>query len=328
MKKPLFISYSDIHHNIWAQYNEDNKRLKASFSFERKIFRRAQKYKCGILFMGDLLHLEKAISNELLSYLLPHYKGLSDYDVKWYGISGNHDQSGINLINNESPSYVKTICNTFKNFTCVDFKSLEYKNVKIHGIPYLTHDEGLLESINSIKRDKGYKHILMLHTTLPGTVDTNGRLIQTNSIGKDIMKKLYKFDLVLTGHIHKPLVLKKGKILQIGATNQQRKTDKDCELGYWIVYDDLSYEFVKVKSPKFIEIPEGQSIPDKFHYYYKALKERIAEINSITPNSEKYSDINNKSRIAKSYLKDRKIKDKNKKQALLEILKKVENDDI
>lgn len=33
----------------------------------------------------------------------------------------------------------------------------------------------------------------------------------------------------------------------IGAPLQQRRTDKDCKLGYWKLYSDLSMEFIELK---------------------------------------------------------------------------------
>jgi len=324
-RKLLFIAYSDIHHNIWGQFNKDNQRLKVSFKVEKTIFKEAQSKKCPVLFAGDLLHLWETISNELLSEILPHYKNLSNYDVRWLGISGNHDQSTINTEDNISPSWVKTFCSVFDNFTCIDFKSYEHKNIHIHGIPYLTHDEGLLEAIKKIKRGKG-KNILMLHTTLPDTKDTNGRLIQTNTIGKEVMEKLDKFDLVLVGHVHKPMKLgKKKHIIQLGAPNQQRKTDKDCDLGYWEIYDDMSVKFREIKSPKFIELEPEDKIPDGKNYYYHKLEEKVN--NEVSKSNEKkFKDIDNKKLLATSYLKERGIKNTKKKRVLIEILKDEDND--
>lgn len=41
----------------------------------------------------------------------------------------------------------------------------------------------------------------------------------------------------------------------IGATLQQRRTDKDCKLGYWKLYSDLSMEFIELKGfPKFVDV--------------------------------------------------------------------------
>lgn len=327
-KRPLFILYSDIHHNIWASFNENNRRLDISKDFEKLIFRKAQKLRIPILFSGDLLHLEKGISNLLLSIILPHYKNLSNYDVRWYGISGNHDQSDINLIDKQSPSYVKTFSSVFDNFSCIDFGKVQIGNVVIHGVPYITHDQGLLDYVKSIDTsNKAVKHVLMLHTTLPGTSDTDGRIIQTNTIGKEFIELVQKkFKLIITGHIHKAIALS-NKIIQVGATNQQRKTDRNSELGYWIIYDDLSYRFKPVNTPKFVELPKGEKFPDKDNFYYHAIT-KIEHKDVEVKNEKKFKDINNKEKLAKTYLKEKGINDKVKKAKLVRILNDTDNDSL
>lgn len=318
--KPLFIAYSDIHHNIYGQYNEDNRRLKASLKFEKRIFYKAQKLKCPILFVGDLIHTERQISNELLSYLLPHYISLGAYDVDWYGISGNHDQSSINIQENQSPSYVKTF-SALPKLNCIDFKYIEKGRVRVYGVPYLTHDQGLVKYVKSLKLDKKYKNILLLHTTLPGTKENDNRIIQTTTLGARFIKLIQKkFDLTLTGHIHKPMKLAKS-IIQVGCTNQQRKTDKGSKLGYWIIYSDLSVKFKAVNSPEFIEVDSKDQIKDNFNYYYiKTDKIKKGVETDIT--KDDFKDVTDKNRLAKKYLKQKGINDKDKKSKLLNVLNK------
>jgi len=322
MKKVAFIVYSDIHHNVWNQFNEGDRRIKETINVQKEIYLAAKKYKAPKLFIGDLLHNEKYITNKLLSYLLPHFKKIwgSEHNMT-YAISGNHDQSEQNTPDYKSPSYIETFATIFPGLNCLDFKSETVGKITIHGIPYLTHDTGLLASIKKIKRNTKGKNILMLHTTLPDTVDTDGRSIETITIGNKVMRSLSKFDLVLVGHIHKPMKLKKN-ILQIGASSQQRKTDKDCDLGYWIIYEDLSYEFRPTKHPKFIELPYGEEKPDNKNFYYN--KEKVIERKTFEVKSEKFSDVTNRNLIAKSYLKEKGIKDKQKKEALINTLKNVE----
>lgn len=54
----------------------------------------------------------------------------------------------------------------------------------------------------------------------------------------------------------------------IGAPNHQRRTDRDCELGYWKIYEDLSLKFVPLKNfPKFIDVEREEDIKDDGNYY-------------------------------------------------------------
>lgn len=324
-KKPLFLLYSDIHHNIWNQFNENDRRIKISLDIEKAIFKMAKKLKIDVLFSGDIIHTEKYISNRLLSYVLPHYRKLGKYGVNMWAISGNHDQCDINTKESRSINYIKTFSRVFPYIKDLDFMVHFDKDKKLLlcGIPYLTHDQGLLEHLKSIPLktySKAKKRILMLHTTLPSTRDTDGRLIQTNTIGHEVMDFIEdKFDLVVVGHIHKPMKMGKN-IIQAGATNQQRKTDKDCELGYWIIYDDMSSEFVPLEASKFIELEWGEKKPDNDNYYFNKLKDQSPKVykDQVMGNFDNVTDTR---KLARSYLKEKNIKDKIKRNALVGILK-------
>ena len=331
-RKPLFVAYSDIHHNIWPTFNEDNKRIKVSLEAEKIIFNKAYRLKVDILFCGDLVHNEKVVSNDLLGFILPHYSKLNGEieHSRFIGISGNHDQSKISKTNNPVGSYVRTLHNTFNNFHCIDFSKItvhRYDTYVVWGIPYITHDMGLGEYIEGIAGcfEKGKKNILMLHTTLPKSMDTDGRLMQTNSLGNEFMALLDKFDLVLTGHIHKPMIISE-KIIQLGAPNQQRKTDINCEMGYWIIYEDLSYKFKPLDLPKFVKLKTGEELPNGSDYYYYEEEHKKKEFKHTKDLQENFSDINNTRVIAKNYLKHKSINDKGKKKALIEALKKGKDD--
>jgi DNA repair exonuclease SbcCD nuclease subunit len=327
-RKPIFIIYSDIHHHIYAQYNEDNKRLKTSLDIEESLFLEAKNLGIPIIFTGDILHNDELIQNELFEHILPHYVKLNKLNVTWYGIDGNHDQSDINTFEKRSSNYIKTLCSAFDNFVYMSFESdiIEAGNkyIGLHGIPYISHDKDLYKIVKSIKRYKGIPNILLLHTTLPMAKDTNGRIIQTTTIDKKFMKMISRrFDLTLTGHIHKPMKLG-DNIYQIGATNQQRKTDKDCEMGYWIMYDDLKMKFIPIDSPKFIELKEGEKAKNKEDYYYNKVEKNEED---VIQDTKEYSDTTNTKLIVKSYLKQKGIKDKNKRRLLIKLLKN-EDDDI
>lgn len=316
--KPIAIVYSDIHHHIYSQYNQDNKRLKASMNIEAEIFDKAKELNVPVIFAGDLIHNEEVITNNLFYDLIPHLSKLNSKGVKWYGIDGNHDQVNINTFEKRSKNYITPICKAFKNFNYIGFKSKDIGSVTLHGIPYITHDKDMFKLVKKIKTNKN-KNILILHTTLPSSQDTNGRLIQTHTITKKFLKYVSKkFDLVLCGHIHKPMKIM-DNVYQLGATNQQRKTDKDCKMGYWIIGNDLKLHFIQSKAPVFIELDEGVKPYNDFDYFYTKVEKKAEE--DIFQDTVKYSDTRNIKKIAKTYLKDKGIKDIYKKQFLIKILK-------
>ena len=196
----------------------------------------------------------------------------------------------------------------------------------LHGVPYITHDIGLIDYINSIKIVKGKKNVLLLHTTMPNAKDTDDREIHSNLSTDKFYEALERFDLVLCGHIHKPFTMKKNgtRIIQVGAPQQQRFTDRNCDMGYWLIYSDLSYKFVPFNEyPKFIEI---ESIQDKledgnFYVVKPKIKERL---NDKVQEVRNFNDTTDKYALAKNYCKEKGIKDSKKKKALSNSLKNTE----
>jgi DNA repair exonuclease SbcCD nuclease subunit len=330
--KPLFIIYSDIHHHIWSSFNENLRRTKIALKIEQFLFKKAEELNCRIIFAGDLIHNESHLTNDLFTILIKHFRKLEKYKTMWYGISGNHDQSSISVINKKPSNYIKNISYLNKNMQYIDYKTLYIEDIgfKLYGIPYLTNDNGLHDYIDNLELDKKLKNILIIHTTLPSCLDTNGKTIQTHSLGNNFLELVSnKFDLTITGHIHKPMLIK-NNILQVGCPNQQRKTDKDCNMGYWVLYDDMSLKFFDTKAPRFIEVDNMKGIigsKEEFKNYYYNKPKEVVQNSDESILRDKFKNPNNIKGLVRSYLKEKSIKDKDKKVELLRVLKKAIEDD-
>lgn len=328
MHKVLAVVFSDLHLEIWKQHNENNRRLDNAKDVLKKIALISKKYKAISLFAGDLYHKERALTNNILAETLPFFKKIwGPGKLRTLAITGNHDQSEQNTLNKQSPSYIKTLSQVFDGLECIDFKSEKIEDdIIIHGVPYLTHDLGLVDYINKIDIKLAYQNILMLHTTLPNTKDTDGRDIHSNLKDTEFYNALKRFDLVICGHVHAPIAFDLDlscKVIQVGAPQQQRLTDKNCDMGYWLIYDDLETEFIPFKSyPKFVEIDDLKQKVDTKNFYVlkKVRKERISSIQKV----RNFDPIQNKVRLAKNYLKQKGIDSKEKKTALIQILKSTE----
>lgn len=108
----------------------------------------------------------------------------------------------------------------------------------------------------------------------------------------------------------------------IGAPYQQRRTDKDCKLGYWKLYSDLSMKFVELKGfPKFIDVESEDEIKDDGNYYTVLPKKSSISVNTNHQITKQLS----KKVLAKRYLKEKGIKDEVKTKLLIETLKKAES---
>ena len=134
-----------------------------------------------------------------------------------------------------------------------------------------------------------------------------------------VSKTFYSFTL----HIHKPQRLSK-KVYMIGAPIQQRRTDKDCDMGYWKLYEDLSMVFVPLsdKFPRFIDVSSPEEVKEDGNYY-TVISSKVLAMDTVTnPISKKLS----KKRMVKRYLKAKNITDKKKESILLDIIKESEDD--
>lgn len=323
-KKPLAIAFSDLHINLWAKFNNNNERTLNQFKVLHFISGLSDKLKAPVLFCGDFFHKPDGISIELLNLL---HNELPTFKEGLYAISGNHDLKFVNHIEAPIESLVTQLDYLYhdKGIRCIDRSTFKFSKdgttYEVLGVPYIDHNLGVNEFLKARLdlEDKNIKHLLLLHTDYPGARDTDGRRI--DSVENLNINILNKFDLVLCGHIHKPQKLGK-KIYMIGAPNHQRRTDRDCDMGIWIIYSDLSMKFKHLSDfPRFIDVESEEDVKDDGNYY--TILPKKASIIENTPH--KITKQLSKKSLARRYMKAKGIKDNDKKQLLIDILNKVES---
>ena len=316
-KEIIAVVFSDLHLNLWAKFNKDNCRTLDSFRVLHTINEVCMYLQVPALFCGDMLHKPEVLDQELGNLMVEH---LSSLDFVVYAISGNHCLHEVNSIENPKKSWLPFFSHVFNWLKVIDFSSIEISDgVMVHGVPYIDHNVGLSKYLKELPLDNGYKHILLLHTDYPGAKDTDGRVI--DSAENININMLNRFDLVLCGHIHKPQRLGK-KIYMIGAPIQQRRTDKNCKMGYWELYSDLSMKFVPLEGfPKFIDVETEEEIKDDGNYYTVVPKTSRVEVSTKHKITKQLS----KKKLAKRYMKEKGIKDKAKEGLLIKILKESES---
>lgn len=318
-KEVIAIVFSDLHLNMYAKFNEDNKRTLNHFRVLSIIQEKCKKYNCPALFCGDFFHKPETMDQELDELCYIEFNKMNPLHM--YAISGNHDIKKVSKIGDNPYSWLYRI--ERYGIEIMDYHhrplSAYNKDIIVHGVPYVDHNIGLSDYLKNLKLEKGKKHILMLHTDYPGAKDTDGREI--DSVENLNLNVLNRFDLIICGHIHKPQRLSK-KVYMIGAPLQQRRTDKDCKLGYWKLYSDLSMEFVELKGfPKFIDVESEDEIKDDGNYYTILPKKTSIQVNT----NHKITKQVSKKTLAKRYLREKGIKDDAKKQLLIDTLNKAES---
>lgn len=323
-KKPSLraLIFSDLHICDYAKFNT---RLDTAIEILNLIASRCMEEKVPAIHLGDLFHKSESQSTYLINYLQKAFKELNQYDWTLYSISGNHCCPHANRVGNKPTSWVKLYSNWYPWLKCIDFDRIHIKNLYLYGVPYLDHNIGLNDYIKNLHlvNTKRNKHILLLHTDYPGARDTDG--VEVGTVENLNTNLLSKFDLTLIGHIHKPQRLGK-KIYMVGAPYQQRRTDKNCEMGYWELYSDCSMKFINLsdKFPKFIDVETEDDIKEDGNYYTVV----GAKIKLEEEKPHKITKALSKKRLVKRYLKARGIADEQKKEVLLRVLKEADNDNI
>jgi len=311
------IIFSDLHLHTWPQFNVDNVRLRFQLSVLEKMMKLGFKNDVPVFFGGDFFHQPVSLDNDLLSVVLPELRRiLNQYPANLYAITGNHDVSKINSIKRRSPSYINTLANTFKNFKVIDFDRVETLDYVVHGVPYIHFNEGLMDYINSIELSDKF-NILLLHTDFRAQRDTNGIVIGK---GEGISEKdLSRFDLVVSGHVHKAAHLRKN-IYSIGAPMQQRVSDMGGSFGYWIITNDLGLKFRKLKGPEFRYYTNEEDITDDYNYW---VKENISREES-SQEVEDFLDLSDRKRIIRNYLKAQGVVSKSKRSLLINLVSEID----
>ena len=315
-KKILFLAISDLH---LSEYKKFSTRENSGFRVLRIIAHKCHDLGVPAVHIGDLLHKPESITNEFFYRLVKNFKQLSRYNWKLYTISGNHCISRVSKIKERPISWDRSLAALFPWLKCIDYRKIDIGHVQIHGVPYIDHNIGISEYLKDMKLDKNRKHILMLHTDYPGAKDTDGTPV--DSVENLNINTLSKFNLTLCGHIHKPQRLGK-KVYMIGSPYQQRRTDKNCDLGYWEVYEDLTLKFIPLKDfPRFIDVESEDQVKHDGHYYTILPSNNHRPSDNNTPNMSK--GLSTKT-LVRRYMRHCGVKDKNKKHLLLKVLNDAE----
>lgn len=312
-KQELFIAFSDIQVEDWQRFSKDHSRLYDNFKAMEVVGSHANGIKVPVLFAGDFFDNPKELSNLLISKTYQKYKECFRF-TPFFAISGNHDQSESNTPNNSSPSHLELYDHAFDNFHLLDGKSEYLGGLAIHGIPYLKSNKGFVEAVKKTRKKirKNFKNILLIHTDFHNIKYDNQRSSGTVENLPRYLNKLFKgFDLVLSGHIHKPQVIRKN-IIMLGATHHQRISDVGIEMGYWVFYTDLSYDFIPLDLPQF---KRGKDKKDG-HFY---VPKKITKVKDQVSTTESFTSTN-LNKLAKNYLIATNNKNKTKLKYLAKYL--------
>lgn len=323
-KEVVAIASGDWHLHNWKNYNEGKRRIKDGVTLFLLLDRICTKYGVPLLFTGDMFHDPKGVPSWVMHYMWPvmdeslNRRTIPPFNI--YGIDGNHDQPEKNTFNNPSPGMVESMSHVLQNLHCINFKSKDLGDFIVHGIPYITRNQDFEKLVKGIKIKKGTKNILLIHTDLPGAKDTNQRVVGTaQGIPERLSELFSQFDLVLSGHIHKPQIMDKN-VVMVGAPMHQRKTDIGCKMGYWKIFSDMSYEFVPLNVfPEFKIVEELPEDDDHFYVLEKKSTKKLKEVGDH--NKRDFDSLMNRKKLVNNYMKATdQFSDKKKRRKLKDLL--------
>ena len=114
----------------------------------------------------------------------------------------------------------------------------------LEGVEYLTRLANLIDEVKDFKQKK----VLFTHIAVDSIRNNDGSKVEN-----DVKKEYFEiFDKVFVAHYHSYCELS-SKIIYNSSTHQQNYGD-DSKKGFTVLYDDLSFEHVRSKFPKFIHI--------------------------------------------------------------------------
>lgn len=231
---------SDLHIYDWPEHNQELRRTKALLSWFRDLVVKAHENHSRVLFCGDLFHDPHKMSNRLWEVVQEVFKAINRLvgPGTVLAITGNHDRDGDNYTN--SPSWVRTMAKEFSFINCIDMRVWEIPeaNVAVAGIPYIRGNVNLAVYANSLLANAnnlfpGREKILLLHTDLPGAVDTNGIELKTyENIPPKVSKFFQGWDWVFSGHIHQPMNIR-DNVIMVGSPMHMRVIDMGSKMGHW-----------------------------------------------------------------------------------------------
>lgn len=230
---------SDLHIYDWPDNNKELRRTIALLNWFENLVVDAHENGKTVIMCGDLFHDPLHISNTLLELVQDHFNRINR-KVKAntvLAITGNHDRNGDDWKN--SASWIRTFSRQYDFIHCLDFQVWPVKDkYVICGIPYIRGNVGIRnasERLLHIANNQyvGKVKILVIHTDLPGALDTNGMEIKSHeNISPKVSQFFSGWDWVFSGHIHKPMAIR-DNIVMVGSPMHTRVIDMGCIMGYW-----------------------------------------------------------------------------------------------
>lgn len=293
MSKHLAVIFSDLHIHDYKQFNKNGKRLDDCLKVLYDLGEFCERNSIDtVLFSGDLYDSQKNLPTIVVNRTVDTFLELfTKYpNLKFYAITGNHDQSTKNLIGSEAVSalhHINSICP--HNFIVVDndLKLID-DGIIVAGVPYYEYKEHYQQKLQEIAENTACakagleedgvltKAFLMIHQT-PRSI--SNAMIPFEAEPKDPLLDI--FDYTFCGHIHARQDLAE-KFTVVGNPIHRDLADAGKDKGFLVMNlckPENGYKFIKLKGyPEFVQKYEDEITDEDTADNYVVPKIRVEDI--------------------------------------------------
>lgn len=192
------------------------------------------------VWLGDIFDSRISQREETLNMLTKIIDLYSAFGHNIYCIPGNHDKS-----NYDSETSFLDAYKYHPNFDLMD--QIDYRlinGVNCYFLPFFSNEIWIDEISNQNDRDH-VGDILFTHIAFQGSRNNDGSLIES-TIKPSMFENWGK---VFSGHYHDFQELSEN-IIHLGSITQNN-FGEDEEKGFWVIYDDLSYDLIPSDGKKY-----------------------------------------------------------------------------
>lgn len=247
MKKPISILSTDKH------LKEEN--VLELFELCEQEVALCKKYNVKfVIWLGDIFDSRLSQRQELLNSLTDMIALYANEGISIHCIPGNHDKT-----NYESDESFLSTYRYHPNFFLHELPemcsfSFGGSEIEIGFVPFYSTDLWV-QKFKTLPKPCSKKSILISHTAVDGSINNDGKQV-SNKISLSLFKSYGK---VFLGHYHN--AQQPGSNVFHLPSTRQNDFGEDEEKGFTLLYDDLSFDFIK-----------GQFVP------YREIKVDVANI--------------------------------------------------
>lgn len=285
--KGKVLIFSDQHFGLKG--NSENKLKIAIQSFKDVIAYVKKNNIKYVISAGDIFHSRTSIDVNVINVAYKCISALAKY-CNIYLICGNHDSYLKNSIDVNSINIFQDI----ENVTLVNsVTNLKVNNKDILLVPWLgdisnmdkeTYDciIGHFEISSQYLMKSYIEEHSKNNVNLSSEIDNDSFFSNTkknsNDLVGDFIEIVRKNGLVFAGHIHtrKEFIAKGRKFIFIGSPYQQNLGEKDNRCGFYVLNEDMTYNFTEITStPKHVDVRISDIINNFDCYDFSKIKGNI-----------------------------------------------------